>query len=392
MPHTSKRTRFALIGLGHIAQSQHLPNMTRAPHVDLRTLCDLRQDVLDTMQCKYDVPQAATDYRQVLADPEIDAVCIATKEDAQAMLTCEALAAGKHVYVEKPLATTVEECAPVVAAQRESGKFVVVGFNRRMAPAYLRAREIVRAKGGARIIHYRLSDNACEGGYRDGTRVIHEMCHVFDLLRYFADSEAESVYCLAARPDEEVYVVRMASGCVCTVIGTGYVTRDVPKEHMEIFTQEPGGVIVEEFVELRTYGYPDFDHVYRFAGHSHPDREFTHKYLFQIQGAQALHGIRRMAWELIHRHRTRPDDPSFHDNAELARYIPLMGTNPRWNYMVDKGWLACIDYLAECIVNNKPPVHTAGAEDGLQATRIVHAAIRSRESGKAVSLRCRNDA
>jgi len=89
---------FGLIGAGGIAQSQHLPNLARAPHVRLKTLCDLREEVLGPMQAKYAVPHATTDYRELLADPEIQAVVVATREDAQARLAIEALRAGKHVY------------------------------------------------------------------------------------------------------------------------------------------------------------------------------------------------------------------------------------------------------------------------------------------------------
>jgi predicted dehydrogenase len=135
-----KRVVFGLIGAGGIAQSQHLPNLARAPHAFLKTLCDVREDVLGQMRQKYAVPHATTDYRSLLADPEIDAVVVATREDAQAPLTIEALRAGKHVYVEKPLAETSAACADVVAAQRDSGRFVAVGFNRRFAPPTERRR------------------------------------------------------------------------------------------------------------------------------------------------------------------------------------------------------------------------------------------------------------
>ena len=86
---------FGIIGAGGIAQSQHLPNIARAPHARLKTLCDVRADVLQKMQEKYAVPHATTEHKAVLADPEIDAVIVATREDMQAALTIEALQAGK---------------------------------------------------------------------------------------------------------------------------------------------------------------------------------------------------------------------------------------------------------------------------------------------------------
>ena len=82
-----ERVVFGLIGTGGIAQSQHLPNLARAPHVSLKTVCDVREDVLSEVQRKYAVPHATTDYWQLLADPEIQAVVVATREDQQAPLT-----------------------------------------------------------------------------------------------------------------------------------------------------------------------------------------------------------------------------------------------------------------------------------------------------------------
>ena len=371
---------FGIIGAGGIAQSQHLPNLTRAPHVRLKTICDLNEDLLGQMQEKYGVPQGVTNYGELLADPEIDAVVVATKEDMQAVLATEALQAGKHVYVEKPLADTPEKVEKVVAAQEASGKFAVVGFNRRMAPAYRRAKEIVDADGGAKNIHYRISDEYWDWGkdLPPGHRVIHEVCHLFDLLRWFTGSDPVSIYCVDSRPDDEVFVLKFP-GCVASIMDSGYVTMDMPKERIELVA-ELGSVVVEEFVECRTYGYENYDPVYRFAGHSHPDRDSTHKYLLGVGGAEALYALRRMGWEQRQRWNEVKESGSFLDRAELELFEMRC---PHWNYMVDKGWLAAIDHFAECILTGRRP-ELAGAVDGLWSTRITAAAMESRERGEVV--------
>ena len=375
---------FGMIGVGGIAQSQHLPNLTRAPHVRLKTVCDLREDLLEQMRVKYGVPHSETDYRALLNDPEIDAIVVATREDMQAPLAIEALNAGKHVYVEKPLAETPEAVEGVVAAQKASGKFAAVGFNRRMAPSYRKAKEVICADGGARNIHYRISDEYWSWGRNNppGVRVIHEVCHIFDLLRWFTDSDPVSIYCVDSRPDDEIFVLKFSSGCVASIMSSGFVTMDMPKERIEIVA-ERGGVIVEEFVECRTYGYEGFDHVYRFAGHSNPNRDSTHKYLFAQDGAHALHALRRMGWDQRERWKRLRDEEGFLDKAELGTFV---GTrSPLWNYMVDKGWLTAIDHFAECILTGQQP-ETAGAMDGLWSSRMSAAAIQSRESGEVVAF------
>ena len=195
---------FGLIGAGGIASSQHLPNLSRARGIRLKTVCDLQLDRLRAAQGKYHVPHVETDYRNLLADPDIDVVLIATREDLHASLAIEALRAGKHVYVEKPLAETPESCAQVAEAQSQCRRLLAVGHNRRLAPAYQLARRIFLAHGGARNIHYRISDAYYIWGraYGPGRRIIHETCHVFDILRFLTGSEVARVYCVASRPDD----------------------------------------------------------------------------------------------------------------------------------------------------------------------------------------------
>jgi len=379
-----ERAVFGLIGAGGIAQSQHLPNLTRAPHVRLKALCDLRDDLLRAMQAKYAVPHATTDFRELLADPEIQAVVVATREDVQAPLAIEALRAGKHVYVEKPLASTSEECAAVVAAQREAGRFVAVGFNRRFAPAYRKAREFLWRDGGPKNIHYRIADEYWRwgAGYPPGVRVIHELGHVFDALRWLTGSEVGSIYAVASRPDDEAYALTFGGGCIATVMSSGHATMDLPKERLEAISTR-GGATVEDFAELRTYGYRDAPPVLRFAGHTHPDREYTHKYLLEKGGADALYALRRLGWELRDAVEHPPAGAPAPDAAERERYV--RDRSPHWNYMVDKGWLPAMDHFAECVLSGARP-ENASAEDAWRASLLSHAAIRSRDTGEVVKM------
>ncbi len=381
----SNKAVFGLIGAGNIAQSQHLPNLTRARHIELKALCDLREDLLRQMQEKYGISQATTSYQELLADPEIDAVVIATKPEAHVQLAVESLRAGKHVYVEKPLAETVDECRSVVDAQRESGKIVAVGFNRRMAPAYVKAREIISTHGGAWNVYYRISDAFWQWGRNmaPGSRVIHELCHIFDILRYLIGSDVKSVYCVTSRADDEVITLQFESGCVTTIMSSGYVKYDMPKERLEVIT-ELGGLFVNDFVELQTYGLDDCDRICRFAGHTHPDKDCEHRYLFEISGEQAMLDLRRACYqnyirweELTGRDEQTPE----------RREIELFADRALWfaNYMMDKGWLHALDHLAQCILNGSKCL-LAAPEDGLWAARITEAVIESRSSGEVVKL------
>lgn len=372
----------AVIGCGGIAHSQHLPNISRAPNLRLACVCDVNVEAARAAQESYHVARMTTRVEDVWADPEIELVVIATKENQQVPLTCAALEAGKHVYVEKPLADTPEACARVVAAQAKSGKLVQVGFNRRFAPACREAKRIVVRRGGATNIYFRISDEYWNWGRANppGVRVIHEVCHVFDLLRWLTDSDAVSIYCACARPDDEIYTLKFASGAVATILNSGAVTCDLTKERAEIVTREPGAVVMEEYVELHTYGCADEPAVFRFAGHTHPKSEFTHKLLFEKLGAEGLGAMRKLRWELRNREQAgalRAED------AELRKFMTQ--SFPHVNYLVDKGWRAAIEHLGDC-VRGRQKFDGATPTDALAASQLALAAIRSRETGEVVRL------
>jgi predicted dehydrogenase len=128
--------RIGIVGCGRIAQVMHLPFLDELEQFDLRALSDLSSDVLDGLARRY--PRAATyrDYTELLAREDLDAVAICTPDHAD--LAEEAVSAGKHVFVEKPLCFTPDEGRRLVAAVEESGVQLMVGYMRRYDPAVRR--------------------------------------------------------------------------------------------------------------------------------------------------------------------------------------------------------------------------------------------------------------
>ena len=111
-----KKVPLGLIGAGNFARNLHLPNIHRIPECSLHAISDLQEDLLQQLQQRYQPEYVSTDYKKLLADPQLQAVIIAVRDDLQAPLAAEALKKGKHVYVEKPLAETPEAISPVVEA------------------------------------------------------------------------------------------------------------------------------------------------------------------------------------------------------------------------------------------------------------------------------------
>ncbi|REK62504.1 MAG: oxidoreductase [Cohnella sp.] len=129
-----------VIGLGSISE-MHLSAYGRNPDVRIAAVCDLNGERARAKADKYGVPGVYTDYRDLLNDPNVDAVSVCTWNNTHAPISIAALEAGKHVLVEKPLCKTVEEALDIEAAVRRSGKQLQVGFVRR----YGANTEIVRS-------------------------------------------------------------------------------------------------------------------------------------------------------------------------------------------------------------------------------------------------------
>ena len=131
-----------IIGCGKIAQVRHIPEYAAHPAARLTGYYDLNQERAQALAAQWG-GRAYPTWEALLADPAIDAVSICAANTAHAELTIAALRAGKHVLCEKPMATTLADCEAMVAAARESGKFLMIGQNQRLTKAHQKARQLV---------------------------------------------------------------------------------------------------------------------------------------------------------------------------------------------------------------------------------------------------------
>lgn len=129
-----RKVKLGLIGAGTIAQIAHLPAARKASNVELVALCDVASDLGKAMAMKYSIPAFYTDAKDLLKSDDVDAILIAVADQFHADLTIDALESGKHVLVEKPLASTVEECVRIVEAVKRTGKKVQMGCMKRYDP------------------------------------------------------------------------------------------------------------------------------------------------------------------------------------------------------------------------------------------------------------------
>ncbi len=143
-----------LIGCGRIARYAHAPALVKADGVELRTVCDTRRRLADAIARRYEIPRVSDDVNDLLADPDIEAVLIAVPDRYHIPLATDAVKAGKHVLVEKPLGMSSEECRGFVSLAEESGLKVQVGAMKRHDPGIEFAHRFIREVMGE-VISFR---------------------------------------------------------------------------------------------------------------------------------------------------------------------------------------------------------------------------------------------
>ena len=146
-----KKVKYGVIGLGWFGE-KHLEALSAVPNIELHALCTRNPARLAEVAAKFGAKQTFTDYRAMLTDPELEAVSIVTMWDQHAAPAIAALEAGKHVFLEKPMASTVADCDAIVdAAHAATGNFMV-GHICRFNPRYAAAKEAVAAGRIGKII------------------------------------------------------------------------------------------------------------------------------------------------------------------------------------------------------------------------------------------------
>lgn len=242
------KVRVGVIGAGNYASSMLLPWLGRNPDVELAAVATLTGLSGQNAKRHFGFKYATTQYREVLQDPGIDAVVIATRHSSHAHLVVEALRSGKATYVEKPLALSLEEVEAVMRAVEDSGNDrLMVGFNRRFAPMLLALAKPFRNTGGPLVAHYRVHAGQLEStswylNGAEGSRFVGEAGHFIDVLSYLVNARPVSVMarrlgCAEATADDldnVAVLLRYADGSVGNLLYLTQGGAKLPKEFIEI--------------------------------------------------------------------------------------------------------------------------------------------------------------
>jgi polar amino acid transport system substrate-binding protein len=252
----------SFIGAGSYAMSHLLPNLPSDSSITRRGVATSSGTSARSVAERFNFAFCADDVADVLADPETHAVFIATRHDSHARYVLGALAAGKHVFVEKPLALDESELDAIAAALPAAGTSLMVGFNRRFSPLVGEIRSQLGT--GPMAMIYRVNagfipaDNWIQDAEVGGGRVIGEVCHFIDTMTYLCGSLPERVHAFVMGGAEQladtlVINLRFANGAIGSLCYFANGPKRMPKEYIEVYKGGQSAVL-SDFRELTTHG------------------------------------------------------------------------------------------------------------------------------------------
>lgn len=221
---------------------------------------------------KFGFDETTTDTSRIFSDYETNAVVITTQHDSHARFVLQALDAGKHVFVEKPLCLTLDELAEIqsayatACAQHSPAPMVTVGFNRRFAPQVQKMKQLLGGVTGPKAFIMTVNAGAIPADHwtqdpeAGGGRIIGEACHFIDLLRFLADSPITGWQRMSMdAPTRDTVSIQLsfADGSVGTVHYFANGSKAFPKERLEVFAA--GCVLqLDNYRKLTGFGWPGF--------------------------------------------------------------------------------------------------------------------------------------
>lgn len=254
-----------IIGAGNFTKSTIVPNLKKL-NANIKYIASARGLSGTTTAKKFGISQSTTSYKDILADKEVDAVLITTRHNAHANQVIESLKAGKHVFVEKPLALNFEELKEVEEVYKKYNITLTVGFNRRFSPFIQDAKKHlgntntpinVIATMNAGFIPADVWVHDMEVG---GGRIIGEACHLIDLITYLTGSLVESVVMnalgsnTAENTDNASILLKYKNGSQGVINYFSNGSKAYSKERVEVYSQNRT-IVVDNFRKSTYYGF-----------------------------------------------------------------------------------------------------------------------------------------
>jgi len=350
MTPTPHQLRIGVLGCGPIAQSAHFDACRKARNAELYAICDRADDLRAKMAAIHEPRVSYRNYEEMLADPQVEAVIIATADQFHVPLARQALAAGKHVLVEKPLGVTVEECEALRDQLQQTGLVLQIGHNKRFDPGLTFAQRFIREELGDLM--------ALKAWYCDS---VHRYTMTDNLQPLPVTSAQATKPAGDPKADKRRYFM-LAHG-----------------SHLVDTARFLGG----EIISLQARLVEKFGAYCWFVG-----VDFANGGLGHLDLTIAIRGDFEEGFRLYGQHGSVNGQvylPWFHKASQVECYSVKDGLYHRPLGADAYTYKRQIEGFAETILHHVP-LHGAGIDDGLAAMRAMVAIARSAETGDRVHL------
>lgn len=255
------------IGAGNFTKGVLFPQLRGFDGITLRGICTATGNNAEESGKKEGFEYATTDYRKILDDKDIAVVFITTRHNTHAQFICDALGAGKHVFVEKPLAISREQLDEIRIAVEKSDKLLMVGFNRRFSPHAELISRYFKSKTTPFMISYRVNagnipkDVWIQDIGTGGGRIVGEVCHFIDFCESLTQSAPVSVSAASIEAGNERIVnedtcsinIRYDDGSIAQITYVAIGSPELAKERCEIFSSDSIAVL-DDFIKTKCFG------------------------------------------------------------------------------------------------------------------------------------------
>lgn len=268
----NNKIQIAVIGAGSFAKLTHLPSIVKLEkYYDLRAVVNKTGPTAMAVGKQFNATYVTTDYQKVIKDEHVDAIIIATRHNLHGTLALEALKAGKHCFVEKPLVLSKDELDKIKFfysnhLNSERKPILLTGYNRRFSPYFKRMQDLVEYGKLKFILNYKMNAGFIPldhwvHGPEGGGRNLGEACHIYDLFVGLANSSVKSFSAHSLnsqnrgyrRNDNFIATFSFENGSIANLIYCANGHRKFSKESAELFVN--GNVaLLDDYKALKVYG------------------------------------------------------------------------------------------------------------------------------------------
>ncbi|MEJ6736517.1 MAG: bi-domain-containing oxidoreductase [Flavobacteriales bacterium] len=257
-----------IVGSGNFVTGMHLPNMKKLSNkYALKAVMNRTGFSADAVAKQFGADYSTTDFEEIINDEAIDLVMITSRHDSHADYVLRSLKAGKHTFVEKPLAINQEELDKIkdfYNSDVADKPVLMTGFNRRFSQFTTEIKKHTDKRINPLFVHYRMNAGFIPLDtwvHDDGGRIIGEGCHLIDLMSSLTNSKISSISYEKLSPNNDKFsqqdnvamILKYEDGSVCTIHYFASGSKQISKEYMEVHYDEKT-IIMDDYKTLKGFG------------------------------------------------------------------------------------------------------------------------------------------